>query len=162
MCGIAGIIDLAGQRSPPDDALRRMAAAITHRGPDEEGFLEHPGIGLASRRLSIVDLADGQQPMTNEERNLFVVFNGELFDYVERRAELVRQGHQFRTHCDTEIIPHLWEDHRRRDVGTSARTICDRAVGRTPAPTASRPRSLRHRSAFLESPGGLASVCFGN
>ena len=80
-------------------------------GPDEEGFLERPGISLASRRLSIVDLADGQQPMTNEERSLFVVFNGELFDYVERRDELVRQGHRFLTHCDTEIIPHLWEDH---------------------------------------------------
>ena len=88
-----------------------MARAITHRGPDEEGFLERPGISLASRRLSIVDLADGQQPMTNEDRSVFVVFNGELFDYVERREELVRQGHRFRTHCDTEIIPHLWEDH---------------------------------------------------
>ena len=91
--------------------MQRMARAITHRGPDEEGFLEQPGISLASRRLSIVDLADGQQPMTNEDRSVFVVFNGELFDYVERREELVRQGHRFRTHCDTEIIPHLWEDH---------------------------------------------------
>src|SRR3954471_1467823 len=109
MCGIAGIIDLVGQRRAPADALRRMAAAITHRGPDEEGFLEEPGIALASRRVSIVDLADGQQPMSNEDGNIRVVFNGELFDYVERRAELVRQGHHFRTHCDTEIIPHLSE-----------------------------------------------------
>ena len=67
--------------------------------------------------------------MTNEDRSLFVVFNGELFDYVERREELVRQGHRFRTHCDTEIIPHLWEDHQRRDVGAAARTICHRLVG---------------------------------
>ena len=111
MCGIAGIIDLVGQRPAPQGVVRRMARAITHRGPDEEGFLEQPGISLASRRLSIVDLADGQQPMTNEDRSLFVVFNGELFDYVERREELVGQGHRFRTHCDTEIIPHLWEDH---------------------------------------------------
>ena len=110
MCGIAGIIDLVGRRPAPEGAVRRMARALTHRGPDEEGFLEQPGISLASRRLSIVDLADGQQPMTNEDRTVFVVFNGELFDYVERRAELVRQGHRFRTHCDTEIIPHLWED----------------------------------------------------
>ena len=110
MCGIAGIIDLAGQRPAPEGAVRRMARALTHRGPDEEGFLEQPGISLASRRLSIVDLADGQQPMTNEDLSVFVVFNGELFDYVERREELVRQGHRFRTHCDTEIIPHLWED----------------------------------------------------
>jgi asparagine synthase (glutamine-hydrolysing) len=111
MCGIAGIIDLVGQRPAPEGVVQRMARAITHRGPDEEGFLEQPGISLASRRLSIVDLADGQQPMTNEDRSVFVVFNGELFDYVERREELVRQGHRFRTHCDTEIIPHLWEDH---------------------------------------------------
>jgi len=110
MCGIAGIIDLVGQRPAPESAVQRMAHALFHRGPDEEGFLEQPGISLASRRLSIVDLADGQQPMTNEDCNVFVVFNGELFDYVERREELVRQGHRFRTHCDTEIIPHLWED----------------------------------------------------
>ena len=112
MCGIAGIIDLAGQRSAPPGWCNGWRARSIHRGPDEEGFLERPGISLASRRLSIVGLADGQQPMTNEERNLFVVFNGELFDYVERREELAAQGHRFVTHCDTEIIPHLWEDHR--------------------------------------------------
>src|SRR5260370_8360569 len=111
MCGIAGVMDLVGQRSAPEGVVQRMARAITHRGPDEEGFLEQPEISLASRRLSIVVLADGQSPMTNEDRSVFVVFNGELFDYVERREELVRQGHRFRTHCDTEIIPHLWEDH---------------------------------------------------
>src|SRR3954468_9832176 len=111
MCGIAGIIDLVGQRRAPADALRRMAAAITHRGPDEEGFLPEPGISLASRRLSIVDLADGQQPMMDAVGSLRAVFNGEPFDYVERREDLVREGHRFRTHCDTEIIPHLWEDH---------------------------------------------------
>ena len=112
MCGVAGIIDLIGQRSVPEGVVQRMARALTHRGPDEEGFLERPGISLASRRLSIVGLADGQQPMTNEDRSLFVVFNGELFDYVERREELAARGHRFVTHCDTEIIPHLWEECR--------------------------------------------------
>lgn len=112
MCGIAGIIDLIGQRPAPEGVVQRMSRALTHRGPDEEGFLERPGISLASRRLSIVGLADGQQPMTNEDRSLNVVFNGELFDYVERREELKARGHQFVTHCDTEIIPHLWEEHR--------------------------------------------------
>lgn len=110
MCGVAGIIDLIGRRSAPEGVVQRMSCALTHRGPDEEGFLEHPGISLASRRLSIVDLADGQQPMTNEDRRLFVVFNGEFFDYVERRKELAARGHRFVTHCDTEIIPHLWEE----------------------------------------------------
>ena len=104
MCGIAGIIDLTGQRPVPAGIVQRMARAITHRGPDEDGFLERPGISLASRRLSIVDLAEGQQPMTNEDQSVFVVYNGELFDYVERREELIAKGHHLRTHCDTEII----------------------------------------------------------
>ncbi|MGI8438467.1 MAG: asparagine synthase (glutamine-hydrolyzing) [Chthoniobacterales bacterium] len=110
MCGIAGVIDLAGRRVVPGEVIRRMAGAIVHRGPDEDGFLERPGIALASRRLSIVGLADGRQPIANEDESLQVVFNGELFDYVERRAELQARGHRFVTHCDTEIIPHLWEE----------------------------------------------------
>jgi asparagine synthase (glutamine-hydrolysing) len=111
MCGIAGIIDLGGQRPAPEGAIQRMARAILHRGPDEEGFLIAPGLALASRRLSIVGLADGQQPMSNEDGSVFVVFNGELFDHVERRAELEARGHRLVTHCDTEIIPHLYEEH---------------------------------------------------
>src|SRR6266853_485263 len=111
MCGIAGMIDLTGQRRVPEGSIQRMARALLHRGPDEEGFLVRPGLALAARRLSIVGLADGQQPVFNEERSVSVVFNGELFDYVERREELRARGHQFVTHCDTEVIPHLWEDH---------------------------------------------------
>src|SRR3982751_4341079 len=111
MCGIAGMIDLAGHRPVPEGSVQRRSRALLHRGPDEEGFLIRPGLGLASRRLSIVGLADGQQPIFNEDRNVTVVFNGELFDYVERRDELRARGHRFVTHCDTEIIPHTWEDH---------------------------------------------------
>src|SRR3954465_15550848 len=111
MCGIAGVIDLTGQRRAPEGMVQRMARAITHRGPDEVGFFERPGISMASTRLSIVDLAEGQQPMTNEDESFFVVYNGELFDHVERREELVAKGHRLHTHCDTEIIPHLYEDH---------------------------------------------------
>ncbi len=88
-----------------------MAQAIIHRGPDEEGFYIRPGIGLASRRLSIVGLADGQQPVTNEEQNVIAIFNGELFDHLEKRAQLEARGHRLIKHCDTEIIPHLWEEH---------------------------------------------------
>lgn len=112
MCGIAGIVDLSGRKPVPAGVLEAMAAAIVHRGPDEDGFLEAPGLGLASRRLSIVGLADGRQPIANEDRSVFVVFNGELFDYPERKAELEGRGHRFATHCDTELIPHLWEDHQ--------------------------------------------------
>src|SRR6188472_563289 len=113
MCGIAGMIDLVGQRSVPEGSIQRMARALVHRGPDEEGFLIRPGLVLASRRLSIVGLADGQQPVTNENRNVFVVFNGELFDYLEKRAELEARGHRLVKHCDTEVIPHLWEEHQQ-------------------------------------------------
>jgi len=111
MCGIAGILDLSGERIVPRGAIQAMARALTHRGPDEEGFHVAPGLALASRRLSIVGLADGQQPMTNEEGNVVVVFNGELFDYPERRPQLEARGHHFATHCDTELIPHLWEEY---------------------------------------------------
>jgi len=112
MCGIAGVIDLAGRREIPEGVVRRMAGALIHRGPDEEGFLFRPGVALASRRLSIVGLADGQQPMANEDGSVLTVFNGELFDHVEQRAQLIQRGHRLATHCDTEIIPHLWEESR--------------------------------------------------
>ena len=110
MCGIAGIVDLAGSRIIPDGIIQRMTQAIIHRGPDEEGYFQHPGVVLGSRRLSIVGLADGQQPVANEDRSVSVVFNGEFFDYLERRTELEARGHRLVTHCDTEIVPHLWEE----------------------------------------------------
>ena len=113
MCGIAGMIDLSGQRrKAPGDRLRAMASAIVHRGPDEDGFLELPGLGFASRRLSIVGLSDGRQPIGNEDGSVVTVFNGELFDYPETKARLEARGHVFRTHADTENIVHLWEDHQ--------------------------------------------------
>jgi asparagine synthase (glutamine-hydrolysing) len=113
MCGIAGIIDLSGQKRPvAPDAIRAMARAIVHRGPDEDGFLEQPGLALANRRLSIVGLADGRQPIRNEDGSIAVIYNGELFDYPEMRAELEARGHRFRTHCDTEVIPHRWEEYQ--------------------------------------------------
>ena len=110
MCGIAGLIDLAGRRAVPAGCLAAMAGAMVHRGPDQDGFLELPGVGLASRRLSIVGPADGRQPIANEDGAVLVVFNGEIFDYPELRLELEGRGHRFKTHCDTEVIPHLWEE----------------------------------------------------
>jgi asparagine synthase (glutamine-hydrolysing) len=111
VCGIAGIIDLAGRRPDPRGALAAMAAALLHRGPDEDGFLDRDGIHLASRRLSIIGLKDGRQPIFNEDQTVAVVYNGELFDYPERRSELQAKGHRFRTSTDTEILPHLWEEY---------------------------------------------------
>jgi asparagine synthase (glutamine-hydrolysing) len=110
MCAIAGIMDLVDQRPVPPEAIRAMAGVLTHRGPDEDGFLERPGLALASRRLSIVGLADGRQPIANEDRSVWVIFNGELFDYPEARTGLEERGHRFVTHCDTELLPHLWEE----------------------------------------------------
>lgn len=88
-----------------------MADAITHRGPDEDGYLVETGLGMASRRLSIVGLSDGSQPIYNEDRSVVVVFNGELFDHIEKRTDLIQHGHTFRTSCDTEVLVHLWEEH---------------------------------------------------
>jgi len=114
MCGIAGILDLSEQqRTVPEEIVRKMARAIVHRGPDEEGFYFRPGIALAIRRLSIVGLADGQQPVTNEDGTVNVVFNGELFDHLEKRTELEARGHRLVKHCDTEIIPHMWEEYQQ-------------------------------------------------
>src|SRR5215813_1139233 len=112
MCGIAGIIDLTGRRQPDPVVLQSMAQSLWHRGPDDDGYLIRQGFGFANRRLSIVGLADGRQPIRNEDGSVSVVFNGELFDYPEMKAELEARGHRFRTHCDTEIIPHRWEDHQ--------------------------------------------------
>jgi asparagine synthase (glutamine-hydrolysing) len=112
MCGIAGMVDLARRRPVALELLQQMADALTHRGPDEDGYLTAPGIGFANRRLSIVGLADGKQPIYNEDQSVAVVFNGEFFDYPEIKARLEARGHRFATHCDTELIPHLWEDHQ--------------------------------------------------
>jgi asparagine synthase (glutamine-hydrolysing) len=111
MCGIAGLMHVTGPATVPQGVLRNMADAIFHRGPDEDGFLVQPGLGLASRRLSIIGLLDGRQPISNEDESVTVVFNGELFDYPEVRADLEARGHRFRTHCDTELVPHLWEEY---------------------------------------------------
>lgn len=110
VCGIAGLIELSSERKPDLLTLRKMAHAIVHRGPNEEGFFVEPRVGLAHRRLSIVGLADGQQPMFNEDGSVVVVFNGEIFDYPELRDELRAKGHIFRTHSDTECLVHLWEE----------------------------------------------------
>ena len=113
MCGIAGAIDLKGDREFPADRLRAMTGAIAHRGPDDEDFHREPGVALGARRLSIVDLEGGRQPLSNENGSIWVAFNGELFDYPELRRDLLARGHDLRTRCDTEAWVHLYEDHGR-------------------------------------------------
>lgn len=110
MCGIAGIVCLDGGPSPHLRTVRAMTDAILHRGPDEDGYYEAPGMAFGMRRLSIVGLEDGQQPVANEDGQVNAVFNGELFDYPETKHALLERGHILKTGCDTELIPHLWEE----------------------------------------------------
>lgn len=109
MCGIAGIINLEASSPPSRDALEVMAGALEHRGPDEFGLYLDRHAGLAHARLSIIDLSTGQQPLSNEDGTLWISFNGEIFNYVELRAELEALGHHFKTKSDTEVIVHAWE-----------------------------------------------------
>jgi asparagine synthase (glutamine-hydrolysing) len=110
MCGIAGIVDVKGSGATPSrDALMRMAGALNHRGPDEHGLYRDAQAGFAHARLSIIDLASGQQPLSNDDATLWIVFNGEIFNYLELREELSELGHRFRTRSDTEVIVHAYE-----------------------------------------------------
>ena len=111
MCGIAGIFANGSSAPPRADELSAMIRAIRYRGPDGDGFLREDRIGLAHARLSIIDLASGQQPIHNEDESVGVVFNGEIFNYVELRAQLEQAGHRFYTQSDTEVIVHLYEQH---------------------------------------------------
>ncbi|MGL4461029.1 MAG: asparagine synthase (glutamine-hydrolyzing), partial [Planctomycetia bacterium] len=111
MCGIAGFIGFDPPGGGDRRVLRAMATAILHRGPDEEGLFLGGGVGLASRRLSIVDLAGGRQPVFSEDRGVVAVFNGELFDHPEVRDDLQKRGHVFRSRCDSELLVHLWEEY---------------------------------------------------
>lgn len=112
MCGIAGILRRAASASPPSrEELVAMVGAMAYRGPDEFGLYLHGRCGMSHARLSIVDLATGQQPLSNEDGTLWVVFNGEIFDHVEIRAELEALGHRFRTRSDTEVIVHAYEEY---------------------------------------------------
>ena len=109
MCGIAGIFNLDAS-AVAAESLQGMIRMLAHRGPDATGFHTESGMGLAHARLSIIDLAGGQQPMCNEDSSLWITFNGEIFNYVELREELLSKGHRFATRSDTEVILHLYEE----------------------------------------------------
>jgi len=111
MCGIVGILNLKERPAVDLDLLRRMLGAIRHRGPDEFGIYRDAHAGLGNARLSILDLSSGQQPIGNEDGTLWIVYNGEAYNYVELRPELEARGHRFSTNTDTEVILHLYEDH---------------------------------------------------
>ncbi|MCX5879631.1 MAG: asparagine synthase (glutamine-hydrolyzing), partial [Deltaproteobacteria bacterium] len=110
MCGICGKIDLTG-KAVPQALLRSMTESFAYRGPDDEGFFFEGPVGLGHRRLSIIDLSpSGRQPMSNEDQTLWLVFNGEIYDFAETRKELVSRGHTLKSHTDTETVLHLYEE----------------------------------------------------
>jgi asparagine synthase (glutamine-hydrolysing) len=109
MCGIVGVMDVAGARAIPRELVSRLNETQFHRGPDEGGLHLEPGLGLGHRRLSIIDVSSGQQPLFNEDGSVVVIFNGEIYNYQQLIAELSQLGHRFRTRSDTEVIVHAWE-----------------------------------------------------
>ena len=110
MCGIAGKLLFDDNAKVPESLIRRMCSVIMHRGPDDEGIYLDGCIGLGHRRLSIIDLNSGKQPISNEDGTIWTVFNGEIYNYVELREFLVSRGHRFSTETDTEVIVHLYEE----------------------------------------------------
>jgi len=109
VCGIAGIVGKADERVDPGD-IHRMCQTMVHRGPDDEGVYTQGPVGLGIRRLSIIDIAGGRQPIHNEDESVWVVFNGEIYNFPELRRDLETRGHRFYTHSDTEVIVHLYEE----------------------------------------------------
>lgn len=110
MCGIAGILSTEAGLPPDEAIIHRMCQSIVHRGPDDEGMYVKGNVGLGMRRLSIIDLAGGHQPIHNEDKTVWVVFNGEIYNFPELRSGLEQRGHRFYTNTDTEVIAHLYED----------------------------------------------------
>ena len=119
MCGIAGFVRQAGMATPPEMAratIKQMCDVIEHRGPDDEGYFVRDEVVLGMRRLSIIDLATGRQPMSNEDGTIWIIFNGEIYNHRELRQDLIKYGHVFSTHSDTETIVHLYEEEGERCV----------------------------------------------
>jgi asparagine synthase (glutamine-hydrolysing) len=111
MCGIAGMVQTHPDGEVDSAIVHRMCEAIVHRGPDDEGIFVKAGVGLGMRRLSIIDVAGGHQPVFNEDKSIWIVFNGEIYNFQELRSELQDRGHAFSTRSDTEVIVHLYEEH---------------------------------------------------
>src|SRR5687767_14798558 len=116
MCGIAGRLNFDPSHLVSHDQLLAMTTTLTHRGPDAAGYYNRLGVGLGHRRLSIIDLSTGDQPLANEDSTVWVVFNGEIYNFADVRDDLQRAGHRFRTHADTEVIVHAYEEWGEQSV----------------------------------------------
>ncbi len=166
MCGICGKLIFDPQASVSPVLVESMANSISHRGPDDSGFYISANIGLGFRRLSIIDLKSGHQPLSNEDGSVWIVFNGEIYNFRDLREDLLQRGHTFKTRSDTEVIVHLYEDFGERCVeklrGMFAFAIWDKRarslflardrVGIKPLYYSLSPRSPRKSKPFLPSP----------
>src|SRR4029453_17701905 len=156
MCGIVGIIERDRTRPVAQDELRRMVHTLVHRGPDEEGSIAREGFGLAMRRLSIVDLAGGQQPFGNETGEIQLVANGEIYNFKRLRRELETYGHVFRSDADIEVLVHAYEQW---DIGFLSRLRGMFALalwdGRTNTLIAARDRAGEKPLYWTETARGL-------
>ena len=157
MCGIAGILGLGG-RPVALDELRAMSGMLVHRGPDDDGYYLDAGVGLTMRRLSIIDLESGRQPVRNEDGSVWVVFNGEIYNYRELRRELQARGHTFATTTDTEVIVHLYEELGPGCVDKLRGHVRLRALGRREAAAPDRPRPPRDQAALLRRGRRTAAI----
>jgi len=117
MCGIVGIFDIKERREINRELLTKMNEVQYHRGPDEGGIHIEPGLGFGHRRLSIIDLSSGQQPMVSRDKNAILTYNGEVYNFMELRKELEALGYVFDTHCDTEVILYGWQAWGEAVVG---------------------------------------------
>src|SRR5216683_2223635 len=141
MCGIVGIFETRDRKQVSRQMLARMNESQAHRGPDDDGYHVEPGLGLGHRRLSIIDVATGQQPLYNEDHSVVVIFNGEIYNFHELIPKLIELGHTFRTKSDTEVIVHAWEAWGEDCVKRFRAQV---AVVTWRVTT--RPRSVRHRT----------------
>ena len=156
MCGIVGIVEPELGRPIPAAEVQRMVRTLNHRGPDEEGSVQLPGVALAMRRLSIVDLAGGQQPFSNEDGTIQVVANGEIYNFAEIRRELERKGHAFHSRSDIEVLVHAYEEYGEaflgRLRGMFALALWD---GRKRTLLAARDRAGEKPLYYAQTPSGL-------
>src|SRR5687767_6153541 len=111
MCGISGIVNFDSSHAVEPAQIRAMTDRLRHRGPDDEGYLVDGNVALGHRRLSIIDLAGGHQPIYNEDRSVGIVFNGEVYNYADLTRDLVGKGHTFKTRSDTEAMVHAYEEY---------------------------------------------------
>ena len=151
MCGIVGIFDSRARREIDCGLLDRMNESLFHRGPDDGGLHVEPGVGLGHRRLSIIDLSTGQQPLYNEDRSVVVVFNGEIYNFQELVPELQALGHTFRTRSDTEVIVHAWEAWGAACVRALSRHVRLCALGPQPRNPVSCARPPGRQAALLRA-----------